>query len=508
MTSATVNPRTDHTDSLAASVMILFGLTIVQRVIGLVRSVLFCRWLDADQLGQWDLAFGFLMLASPLALLGIPGSFGRYIEHYRQRGQLRTFLRRTTLICAIASAAFVLLMLILPNGFSHLIFGHANDLPLMATVAATLAAVIAFNFLVTLFTALRRFRMVSSMQFINTVLFAGIALGLLMAFPARGISVIAAFGIASLLTALYALCRLRPIWNDVPLDGASLGHSTLWRKLLPFAFWWWMMNWLSNVFEIVDRFMIIHYSGLGDAAALDLVGQYHSARVLPMLFIGVAELLAGLVTPHLSADWETGRRDLVSHRLNTIVKVFALGLVVASAVILIAAPVLFGTIFKHKFHGGQEVLPLVLAACIWVSMTSVMNNYLLCAEKSHHLSLSLGLGLALNIGLNLVLLPMMGLQGVATASAIAKAASLGLLLWIAAKYDWQTDRGLLLVALLPLLLPLGPWITLLVALLALAGQLPTMPLLRADEQESVVGILRQGWARIKSRMPGRRKSAV
>ena len=496
-----------QTDSLAASVMILLVLTVAQRVVGLVRSVLFCRWLDADQLGQWDLAVGFLMLAAPLALLGIPGSFGRYIEHYRQRGQLRTFLWRTTLLCAVASAIAVVVMLLRPDWFSSLIFGRGEHLALVVAVAATLAAVIAFNYLVTLFTALRRFRVVSAMQFLNTVLFALIALTLLVAFPPRGLSVIIAFGVASLLTAMYAAWRLRPVWREIPNDGTALGHSTLWRKLLPFAFWWWMMNWISNVFEIADRFMIVHYSGLSDAAALDLVGQYHSARVLPVLFIGVAELLAGLLTPHLSVDWEAGRRDLVSKRLNMIVKIFALGLVVASAVLLIVAPVLFGTVFKHKFNGGLEVLPWVLAACIWVSMSSLMNNYLLCAEKSHHLSLSLGTGLGLNIVLNLVLLPWMGLQGVAIASAAAKVASLGLLLWIAGKYDWQTDRGLLLVALLPLLLPLGPWITLGIAALAVAGQLPTLSFLRPEESRVVIDHLRKVLRHLRSRLVQRQSAS-
>jgi len=82
-------------DSLAASVLMLFALTVVQRMIGFLRGVLFCRWLDAEQLGQWDLAFGFLMLAAPLAVLGLPGSYGRYLEYYRQRGQLKPFLRRS-----------------------------------------------------------------------------------------------------------------------------------------------------------------------------------------------------------------------------------------------------------------------------------------------------------------------------------------------------------------------------------------------------------------------------
>ena len=61
--------------------------------------MLFCRWLDPEQLGLWDMAFSFLLLAAPLAVLAIPGSFGRYLEYYRRRGQLHVFLRRTSLVC-------------------------------------------------------------------------------------------------------------------------------------------------------------------------------------------------------------------------------------------------------------------------------------------------------------------------------------------------------------------------------------------------------------------------
>ena len=84
--------------------LILLALTIVQRLVGFGRSVLLCRWLDPEQLGQWDLAFGFLLLAAPTAVLGLPGSFRRYVEHYRQRGQLRSFLRQTTLFTAALDA--------------------------------------------------------------------------------------------------------------------------------------------------------------------------------------------------------------------------------------------------------------------------------------------------------------------------------------------------------------------------------------------------------------------
>ncbi len=63
-------------ETLAQSVTLLLAITVVQRAIGFARGVLLCRWLDPDELGQWDLALGFLMLAAPVAVLGLPGSFG------------------------------------------------------------------------------------------------------------------------------------------------------------------------------------------------------------------------------------------------------------------------------------------------------------------------------------------------------------------------------------------------------------------------------------------------
>ena len=80
----TESPGGLQPETLVDSVLILLVLTVVQRMVGFVREILFCRWLDAEQLGKWDLGFGFLMLAAPLAVLSLPGTFPRYVERYRQ----------------------------------------------------------------------------------------------------------------------------------------------------------------------------------------------------------------------------------------------------------------------------------------------------------------------------------------------------------------------------------------------------------------------------------------
>ncbi|MCE9604907.1 MAG: oligosaccharide flippase family protein, partial [Planctomycetia bacterium] len=118
-------------DSLAEGVIILLALTVVQRLVGFVRGIIFCRSLDVDQLGEWDLAFSFLMLAAPLAVFGLPGSFGRYVEAYRASGQLRTFLRRTTLGSVVPAIVFCVGSAVFSTSIAELIFGDPADAPLV-----------------------------------------------------------------------------------------------------------------------------------------------------------------------------------------------------------------------------------------------------------------------------------------------------------------------------------------------------------------------------------------
>lgn len=108
-------------DTLAASMTILLVANIVQRGIGFGRGILFCRWLEPDELGTWDMAYSFLLLAAPVVVLGLPGSFGRYLERFRQRGQLRTFLRRATIWTTALTIAACATIIIAAPQFSDLI---------------------------------------------------------------------------------------------------------------------------------------------------------------------------------------------------------------------------------------------------------------------------------------------------------------------------------------------------------------------------------------------------
>lgn len=450
-----------RTDTLAQSVMVLLVMAALQRIIGFVRGVLVCRWLAPDELGQWDMAFGFLTLAAPLTVLGLPGSFGRYVEYFRQRGQLRTLVRRTALACLILTALSVCAISLLRTQFSQLVFGQTGDTQLVLAMALALVAVIAYNFLTELLNALRMARVNAVVQFFNSLAFAGLSILLLLTWQREATSLVTAYGLSCLLLIGGMLWFLGRQWHELPPDEAVSPHTTsnsFWSRLLPFAAWIWVTNLLYNLFDVVDRYMIVHTSRAADPLAE--IGNYHSSRIVPLLLVSISTLMGTMLLPHLSHDWEAGRRGAVSARMNLALKLLGLLLFTGSIVILLASPWLFGIAFKGKFAGGMAVLPWTLTYCMWFGMATMAQMYLWCAERARLGCAALLTGLITNVVLNTILLPRYGLLGAVWATSAANAVALLLIYRFDMWKGMKLQRSVLLVSLLPITLGFGAWVAL------------------------------------------------
>ncbi len=486
-------------DTLTQSVLFLLAMTVLQRGIGFFRGVLFCSWLDAEQLGQWDLAYGFLMLAAPVAVVGLPGTFGRYLEYYRTRGQTRPFLRHTTLWIAVLAVAGTTWMYLAPGWFSELIFGRRGEERLIGWISLAVLVLIAFNYMYELFGGLRIFRLVSILQFVQSLAFFGLGTLLILWWQPTAQSVVLAFLFSTSICVVMAFWWMAPAVGTLPATTSPLGAVDLGRKLLPFAANVWITNWLANLFEVVDRYMIVHHSGMASEIALAQVGNYHAARVLPMVMIAVAALLRSAVLPHLSHDWEAGRRSDVSRQLSLAVRMLGLALLAGSVVLQLVAPFIFHYGFGGKFDGGLAVLPLTLTYLCWVGLMVVASSYLWIAERAMLGSISMALGLAVNILLNLLLLPRYGLYGAVLATAIANAVTLGTTLWFNRIAGMRVDRGMTIAAISPACLAAGPWVSLAVLLVLLHQALSRQWLFSTSERQMCLALLDKALVKLRRR---------
>jgi O-antigen/teichoic acid export membrane protein len=443
-------------DTLAVSVVILLFASVVQRSVGFARGVLFCRWLSPDELGTWELANSFLLLSAPVVVLGLPGSFGRYLERYRQRGQLRTFLRRASLWTALLAAFALGLMLLAAGRFSEMTFGRPDKQSLVVLLALSLVAVILHHFLESLFGAMRKFSIVSAMHCCQSMTFAGFSLGLLWWWRLSAESIVVGYGLACLISTSVALVWKGRALAEEAAPDAGVAHREFWPPLVRFAVWVWITNLLCHLFGVIDRYMLVHWSGLDNAAALALVGQYHASRIVPILFLSVADLLAGIVMPYLSHDWEAGHKQRVSDRLNLVLKLTSFVTLAGGVVVLWAAPLLFHVAFEGRYDEGLAVLPWTLTYCVWYSLLLVAQNYVWCAEKVKLSTVPLGTGLAINFALNMFLIPSWGLQGAVISTTVATGIALGVLYVINARTGMRLQPGMVLLTSAPIALSGGP----------------------------------------------------
>jgi PST family polysaccharide transporter len=462
--------------TLAQSVAYLLALSIAQRAIGLVRGLLVCIWLTPALLGPWDLANKFFFLASPLLVLGIPGSFGRYLEYYRQHGALHAVLRRTSLVCLCLCAVGWLTFQLFAEPLAELVFLHRDKADLLQLTATCLLAVIAFNFLVEVLNALRLVRLNALIQFGQSACFALFCVAGLAWWRADSTAVIVAYAVASAAMLLVGGVVLTRQLRKLPRDRVLLPQRELWAKLLPFAAWVWVANLLTNLFDSSGRWMLLNWTpGATEQIQDALAGNYHVAQLIPTLMVTLASMLGGTLLPYLARDWESGRRERVSDKMNLALKLLALALLGGSMVVMLLKPVLFQVAFRGKFAQGEAILHLALAGCAWSALIAFSQAYLWCAERARYGCFALAIGLAVNILLHWLWVPSYGIHGSMLATAVASLAVLGVLLTICVRAGLRLDRGTVVTSLLPGLLLFGFW----PAALVLAGCLAVLVTRRA-----------------------------
>ena len=237
--------------------------------------------------------------------------------------------------------------------------------------------VIAFNYLTELLTALRLARQTAVVQFFNSLMFAGFSVLLLfawqreaprwsrpMAWPACCKS--------SACCGFYAagVQSCSPPSDRGARAPRARRSADFWPRLLPFAAWVWVTNLLYNLFDVVDRYMIVHTSTRRRSAGRRRLLSQLAHRAAACWFRSPA-LLGTMILPHLSHDWEAGRRTRSFGPDESDAQAIGLAAVRRLDRHSAGRAVSFDVAFDGKFAGGTNVLPWTLTYCCWFGMVTM-----------------------------------------------------------------------------------------------------------------------------------------
>jgi O-antigen/teichoic acid export membrane protein len=159
------------------------------------------------------------------------------------------FLWRSILPTAAVALAGGSLLIIAPSWFAVLLYGDPSQVRLVQVLGCVLLAVISFNVLVELLTALRLVRFASMMQLASSIAFLVIGITLLRSTQRAETAVLLAYGAAACIASVIGVVILFRFCGALPQENESLSNSELWTKLAPFAFWIWAGNLITNLFE-------------------------------------------------------------------------------------------------------------------------------------------------------------------------------------------------------------------------------------------------------------------
>ena len=441
-------------DCLTTGLVVMVLMTIVQRGIGFLRGIWFCRLLDDAAVGQWSMAYGFITMVTPLMMLGLPGAMPRFVERYRLLGQLPRFMWRVVLGTVIGSSIVLIAMVIAPSQLGWLVFREASSTSLVLGVALAVITVLVFNFVNELVSSLRQVRTVSLMQFLQGVGFTILGVGALYAGGGL-LEIVLAFACSTVIATLPGLRVLVRDWSGLPQTESAFDSRQMWRSLLPYAAALWVMNLLTNAFEMSDRYMILHLMPGGEDAAKAAVGQYHSGRLIPTLLTSLATMLAGVLLPYLTADWERGHKEAVENRLSRALFGLSAGFTACAAIAIALSPILFDKLLQGRYREGLAIQPMAFTVCIWGAIVTVAQCYLWVRERGGLVGFALAAGMAVNVLLSFALLPSWGLMGAVVAALVANAVVLVGVGIAMAKVGYRMESSLLWVALMPLTLVAG-----------------------------------------------------
>lgn len=442
-------------DSFARGVMVMLVINMGQRIVGLLRNFGFCQFLSDSELGHWALANSFFIFAAPLVVLGLPGSFGKFVEHYRQRGCLRVYLIRTATVIAISSTLLALAMCISPKWFSWLVYRDEATTRVVAWTVIALLAQIGYNVVYEVTLSLRQVRAISWMQFTNGVSFAAISI-FWLSLGADWASLLASYAMACMLGMSLGIWSVWKNCSQELANNGSMTHRELWPRILPFAAALWLTNLLGNTFDLADRYMLLHLSQGGVEVGQAMVGQYYCGRIMPNLVTSLALMLSGLVLPYLSADWEAGDHGNIRRRMMNVLTISSLTFTGLGVAGLLISPALFEGYFAGRYAEAQSILGLSFIQCIWQSTFLIASSYLVCAERAKLFCINLAIGLSINIVLNWPLIHYFGLYGTVLATLFANLVVMLMTFRTMHGLGCNVDARTIVFALFPVILLCGP----------------------------------------------------
>ena len=401
LSNAAVQSSMTSNLKVAKNTFVLVALRVLMPAVAVGLVLMLSRYLGAEGLGRYTLAFSFLYLFSAIAPLGLGAIITR--DGARDRGQLQGILNNSLALGTIAAVILTGLMSTV-GYFSDYDLGSRQGIILLslALVPCTIGI-----FQDSAFIALERMDYLAWGTFAEYVIKVGLGIVfLLLGYGLNSILILAVIG--RIVGCIISAILLR-----------RLGFSTQWaidretsRKLLKLAPTFLLIGIFATLYWRIDIFM------LSKLQPVEQVGYYGAAwRILELAMVLPQSLCLALY-PQISASALSNLEQL--RRIGSVAMryLFAISIPAAIGVTLLAEPIL-KLLYGDGFHVAANTLTVLILTLIPYGVVRY-HAYVLVGANHQRIDLVLNIVMSvLNIAMNLILIPKYGHLGAAIATFIS-----------------------------------------------------------------------------------------
>ncbi|MDI6809218.1 MAG: flippase [Candidatus Eisenbacteria bacterium] len=430
-------------ETIAKSLSIVMILAFAQRLIGIVKAILFARLLGPHNYGIYGLAFNSINLIVTFCGLGIPSSYIRYVTVYEEQGSLKDFLAKTIRIGLGVSFLVGLCFFIFSGTVSRLIYGDPREKNVIMWIGLVVVPLVLAPYISSAFSGLRVFKRTAVLELSHMVLFCLIGVPLVLLIGRRVESVMAGEFIAiSLVVAFFS----RSLFKSLSAQNLPVEEKGFHRKILRFSVWFVVIPFELMLFNYMDRWFINHKLGS------DQVGIYTVAAGFTELALMVGIVIGRVLAPHLSHAWEKGEKEKAMRTMNLAMRLSLMGLFNIAVLLHVLSPILIRLLFGTAYAGAAQVIAVLLIYQILKSLYWIVSIYPSLIEKTRLPLLSVTIGVILNGFLNYLLIPRIGILGAAIAGSGAFLVLIALFLFHCSQRGLIVEsRSILCIIFVPLL---------------------------------------------------------
>jgi O-antigen/teichoic acid export membrane protein len=380
-------------------------------------TIILARAASQDDIGLFFLSLGVVSLVSVIADLGLPMSLPRYIPYFKARkegSKIRYLLKMASFLVLGTSLLITAAVFLLAEPIGQLY--ESTVLPdALRVMSAYILLYSGFKFVSQY---LQSRADIKSMQLVRNVQNAAklfITLALFWLFGASFLTIAAGFLLSFLLSLVVALPIVGKRILDIPNEVVEFSKGGLLKEVIPFGIMVSIVTTFSVVIWSSDK-VILGYL-LPASESLELVGVYTLATTIAMVLLIFPQSIAQIFLPVMSKLVGKDNKKEMRSTLGTAER-WAVFVALPIALVMVTfSGDLLSILYGDAYRTGATALAIFTMAKLFFAF-AMMLSLSLAAMRLVKLELAISAVTALtNILLNFLLIPVMGMEGAALASA-------------------------------------------------------------------------------------------